>query len=63
MVWLLSIVDSVVTTVFSFFLWIVMLWTITMSSMFGAENGQQLYCDNADAGVELCQKKEWSIVT
>ena len=40
-----------------------MLWTLTMSSMFGSENGQQLYCDNADAGVELCQKKEWSIVT
>jgi hypothetical protein len=63
MVWLLSIVDSIVTTVFSFFLWIVMLWTLTMSSIFGTENGQQLYCDSTDAGVELCQKKEWSIVT
>jgi len=31
--------------------------------MFGSENGQQLYCDSTDAGVELCQKKEWSIVT
>ena len=63
MVWLLSIVESIVTTVFSFFLWVVMLWTLTMSSMFGTEKGQQLYCDSDDVGVELCQKKEWSIVT
>jgi hypothetical protein len=63
MVWLLSIVDSIITTVFSFFLWIVMLWTLTMSSILGNEKGQELYCDSVDAGVELCEKKEWSIVT
>ncbi len=63
MVWLISIFDSIITSVFSFFLWIVMLWTLTMSSMFGTENGRQLYCDSADVGVELCKKKEWSIVT
>jgi len=34
-----------------------------MSSMFGTEKGQQLYCDSDDVGVELCQKKEWTIVT
>ena len=40
-----------------------MLWTFTMASLFGQENVQHLYCETSDSEIELCEKKEWSIVT
>ena len=40
-----------------------MLFTFTMASLFEDENGQHLYCETSDAGVELCEMREWSLVT
>ena len=61
--WLVSIADSIAATVLGFVLWVIMLWTFTMASIFQDENGQHLYCETSDSGVELCEKREWSLVT
>ena len=63
MMWLLSIADSIVNTIISFFANILMLWTFTMAGILQDENGQHLYCETSDSGVELCEKREWSLVT
>ncbi|MDA8904944.1 hypothetical protein N9I58_00595 [Candidatus Thioglobus sp.] len=61
--WLVSIADSIVTVVLSFFAIILMLFTFAMADILQDENGQHLYCETSDAGVELCEKREWSLVT
>ena len=63
MLWLVSIADSIVTAVLSFFAIILMLFTFAMADILQDENGQHLYCETSDAGVELCEKREWSLVT
>ena len=63
MVWLISIADSIVTAVLSFFVIILMLFTFTMASLFEDENGQHLYCETSDTGIESCEMREWSLVT
>ena len=63
MVWLVSIADSIIHAVLSFFIIIFMLFTFTMASLFEDENGQLLYCETSDTGVELCEMREWSLVT
>ena len=60
--WLLSIADSIINSIISFFAIILMLWTFTMAGILQDENGQHLYCETSDAGVENCYMKEWSIV-
>ena len=40
-----------------------MLFTFAMADILQDENGQHLYCETSDAGVELCEKREWSLVT
>ena len=67
MTWLLSIADSIVTTVLSFFVTffaiILMLFTFAMADILRDENGKHLYCETSDSGVEMCEKREWSLVT
>ncbi|MDC1450125.1 hypothetical protein N8477_05065 [Candidatus Thioglobus sp.] len=67
MLWLVSIADSIVTVLLSFFVTffaiILMLFTFAMADILQDENGQHLYCETSDAGVELCEKREWSLVT
>ena len=63
MVWLVSIADSIVNAVLSFFVIILMLFTFAMADILQDENGQHLYCETSDAGVELCEMREWSLVT
>ena len=62
MMWLLSIADSIVNTIISFFAIIIMLWTFTMAGILQDENGRVKYCETSDAGVESCYMREWSIV-
>ena len=62
MVWLVSIADSIVNTVITFFAIILLLWTAAMADILQDENGQHLYCETSDAGVESCYMREWSIV-
>jgi len=31
--------------------------------LFEDENGQHLYCETSDAGIELCEMREFSLVT
>jgi hypothetical protein len=61
--WLMAIADSIILTVLSFFAIIVMFWTFTMADILADENGQHLYCETSDTGIELCEKREWSLVT
>ena len=69
MVWLVSIADSIVTAVLSFFVTffaiILLLFTFTfaIADILQDENGQHLYCETSDTGVELCEMREWSLVT
>ena len=62
MMWLLSIADSIVNTILSFFAIILILWTFTMAGILQDENGQHLYCETSDAGVENCYMRKWNIV-
>ena len=65
--WLLSIAGLIVNTALSFFVTyfaiILMLFTFAMADILQDENGQHLYCETSDSGVELCEKREWSLVT
>ena len=67
MVWLVSIADSIVTAVLSFFVAffaiIFMLFTFAMADILEDENGQLLYCETSDTGVESCEMREFSLVT
>ena len=63
MVWLVSIADSIIHAVLSFFIIIFMLFTFTMASLFEDENEQHLYCETSDTGVESCEMREFSLVT
>ena len=60
--WLVSIADSILFAVMSFFAVILMLWTFTMAGILADENGQHLYCEKSKTGVENCYMREWSIV-
>ena len=61
-VWLVSVAESIILTVMSFFAVILMLWTFTMAGISADENGQHLYCEKSETGVENCYMREWSIV-
>ena len=67
MIWFLSTADSIVNTVLGFFVTffaiILMFFTFAMADILQDENGQHLYCETSDSGVELCEKREWSLVT
>ena len=67
MFWLVSIADSIVTAILSFFVAffaiILMLITFAIADILQDENGQLLYCETSDTGVELCEMREWSLVT
>ena len=61
-VWLVSIAEAIILSVMSFFAFILMLWTYTMAGISADENGQHLYCEKSETGVENCYMREWSIV-
>ena len=61
-VWLVTLAESIILTVMSFFAVILMLWTFTMAGISADENGQHLYCEKSDTGVENCYMREWNIV-
>ena len=61
-VWLVSVAESIILTVMSFFAVILMLWTFTMAGISADKNGQHLYCEKSETGVENCYMRDWSIV-
>ena len=61
-VWLVSVSESIILAVMSFFAVILMLWTFTMAVISADENGQHLYCEKSDTGVENCYMRVWNIV-
>ena len=63
MIWLVSIADSIVNAVLSFFVIILMLFTFAMADILQDENGQLHYCETSDTGIESCEMREFSLVT
>ena len=60
--WMVSIAESIIVTVLSFFALILLFFTFAMADISQDENGQHLYCETSDTGVENCYMREWSIV-
>ena len=61
-IWLVSIAESIILTVMSFFAILLLLWTATMADILADENGQLLYCEQSETGVENCYMRRWNIV-
>ena len=61
-VWLVSVAESIIFSFFSFFALLLMFWTLTMAGNLADENGKVLYCETSATGIEVCERKEWSIV-
>ncbi len=61
-VWLVSVADSILFVVMSFFAILLLLWTAAMADILADDNGQLLYCEKSKTGVENCYMREWSIV-
>ena len=61
-VWLVSVAEAIILSVMSFFAIILMFWTFTMAGILSDENGQHLYCETSETGVENCYMREWNIV-
>ena len=61
-VWLVSVAESILFVVMSFFAILLLLWTAVMADILADENGQLLYCEKSKTGVENCFMREWNIV-
>jgi hypothetical protein len=61
-VWLVSVAESIILTVMSFFAILLLLWTATMADILADENGELLYCETSETGVESCYMRRWNIV-
>jgi len=60
--WMVSLADAILLTVLGFFAIILLIWTAIMADILADENGQHLYCETSDAGVEHCYMRRWNIV-
>ena len=60
--WLVVLAESIILTVMSFFAILLLLWTATMADILADENGQLLYCEAPETGVENCYMRRWNIV-
>ena len=61
-VWLVSIAESIIVTVFSFIALIILFLTFAMADILKDENEQVLYCETSDTGIEVCKRREFNIV-
>ena len=61
-VWLVSIAEAIILSVMSFFAILLLLWTATMADILADENGELLYCETSETGVENCYMRRWNIV-
>ncbi len=60
--WFVALADAILLVVLCFFAIILLIWTAIMSDILADENGQLLYCETSDAGVENCYMRRWNIV-
>ena len=61
-VWLVSVAESIIFAVMSFFAILLLLWTATMADILADENGELLYCETSETGVESCYIRRWNIL-
>jgi len=57
-----SVAESILFVVMSFFAILLLLWTAVMADILADENGQLLYCEKSKTGVENCYMRQWNIV-
>ena len=60
--WFVALADAILLVVLYFFAIILLIWTAIMADILADENGQHLYCETSETGVENCYMREWSIV-
>ena len=60
--WFVALADAILLVVLYFFAIILLIWTAIMADILADENGQHLYCETSDAGVEHCYMRRWNIV-
>ena len=56
-VWLVSVAESIILTVMSFFAILLLLWTAAMADILADENGQLLYCEKSALEEEVCESR------
>ena len=61
-IWLVSVAESIIFAVMSFFAILLLLWTATMADILADENGELLYCETSETRVENCYMRRWNIV-
>jgi hypothetical protein len=61
-VWLVSVAESIILIVMSFFAIILLIFTAIMADILADENGQLLYCEKSENEVENCYMRRWNIV-
>ena len=59
--WLVVLAESIILAIISFFAVILILWTFAMAGITADRNGQHLYCEKTDSGLENCNMREWTI--
>ena len=60
-IWLVSVAESIIFTVMSFFAILLLLWTAAMADILANENGELLYCETSETGVDNCYMRRWNI--
>ena len=60
--WMVSVAEVIILSVLSFFAIILLIFTAIMADILADENGQLLYCEKSETGVENCYMREWNIV-
>ena len=60
--WMVSVAEVIILSVLSFFAIILLIFTAIMVDILADENGQLMYCEKSETGVENCYMRRWSIV-
>ena len=60
--WMVSVAEVIILSVLSFFAIILLIFTAIMADILADENGELLYCETSETGVENCYMRRWNIV-
>ena len=56
-IWMVSVAESIILTVLSFFALLLLLWTATMADILADGDGRVLYCKTSDIEIEICERR------
>ena len=60
--WMVSVAEVIILSVLSFFAIILLIFTAIMADILADENGELLYCETSETGVENCYMRRCNIV-